>query len=151
MHITLETDYAIRIVDYLARNQGRIGAKTIAERSHITLRFSLKILRKLVASGIARSFKGAQGGYELARSLDEISLNDIVETIEGPYMLNRCLRDDSVCTRTGDKNCPYHYFFEYISKKVEMELKAVTMAQVIVRPDQAARFPDLCQVCVTGD
>ena len=48
MHITLEADYAIRIVQVLAQNQRRLDAKTISEMTGVTLRFSLKILRKLV-------------------------------------------------------------------------------------------------------
>ena len=50
MHITLEADYAIRIVQVLAQNQRRLDAKTISEMTGVTLRFSLKILRKLVVS-----------------------------------------------------------------------------------------------------
>lgn len=131
MHITLETDYAIRIVDCLARSSGRVGAKTISEKAHVTLRFSLKILRKLVSSGIVRSFKGAQGGYELAKNAADITVYDILETIEGPYVLNRCLLDNNVCTRVPDKKCPYHYLFEHISGKVQAELKLVTISSIV--------------------
>ena len=88
MHITLEADYAIRIVQVLAQNQRRLDAKTISEMTGVTLRFSLKILRKLVAAGIIKSFKGTQGGYEIGRELDQISLGEVIETIEGRYTLN---------------------------------------------------------------
>ncbi|HAN44287.1 MAG TPA: Rrf2 family transcriptional regulator, partial [Ruminococcaceae bacterium] len=87
MNITLETDYAIRIVYCVAKQNKRVDAKTIAESSGVTLRFSLKILRKLVASGIIKSYKGTKGGYELAKDPGQISLKDVIETIEGPYML----------------------------------------------------------------
>lgn len=131
MYITLETDYAVRIVDCLARNPGRMGAKAISEKACVTLRFSLKILRKLVASGITRSYKGAQGGYELARPLDQISLNDILETIEGPFTLNRCLYRDFECSRVSDKHCPYHYLFANISQQVQRQLSQVTMQTIL--------------------
>lgn len=131
MYFTLETDYAIRIVDCLSRSNGRMGAKIISEKTGVTLRFSLKILRKLVASGIIRSFQGAQGGYEIARPLDDISLNDIVETIEGPFTLNRCQHDDFECTRVADKECPYHYLFTELSEKVISELKSTKISKFI--------------------
>lgn len=134
MHITLETDYAVRIVDCLAHNGGKLGAKAISETACVTLRFSLKILRKLVATGIVRSYKGAQGGYEIAKPLSEISINDIVETIEGPYTLNRCMYQDFECTRTADKRCPYHYLFAHISDQVQEQLKQVTLSNVIQNP-----------------
>ena len=74
MHITLESDYAVRIVSCLAKNGGRMDARSIAEETGVTLRFSLKILRKLVTGGLVNSYKGTKGGYELGRSPSEISL-----------------------------------------------------------------------------
>lgn len=132
MHITLETDYAIRIVDCIARGGGRLGAKAISERACVTLRFSLKILRKLVSGGIVRSYKGAQGGFELAKPPEDISLNDIIEITEGTYMFNRCLRDGHVCNRMENSAlCPYHQLFDRISNSVRQELAAISMAQMI--------------------
>jgi Rrf2 family protein len=108
-----------------------MGAKVLSEQSCVTLRFSLKILRKLVANGIVRSFKGTQGGYEIARPPEEINLHDILETIEGPFIFNRCLYDDFECTRCEDKNCSYYDVFAEISAEVRDRLKAVTIAEVI--------------------
>ena len=51
MHITQETDYAIRIVYCLANADGRKDARAISEEMGVTLRFSLKILHKLVSGG----------------------------------------------------------------------------------------------------
>ena len=87
MHMTLEADYAVRIVEFLAVNPGRADAKTISERTSVTLRFTLKILRTLVSDGIVRSYKGAKGGYELAKSPKEITLRSVIEAVEGPYMI----------------------------------------------------------------
>ena len=48
MRITQETDYAFRIVSYLAANEGKVvGAPQIAESEGVTKRFTLRILRKL--------------------------------------------------------------------------------------------------------
>ena len=67
VHINLESDYAARIVYCLTKVDGRLDAQSIAEETCVSLRFTLKIMRKLVAAGIVRSFKGAKGGYQLAR------------------------------------------------------------------------------------
>ena len=89
MHITLESDYAVRIVYCLAQNGGRMEAAAIAEQTGVTLRFSLKILRKLVAGELVKSYKGAGGGYELAKDPKEISLYEVIEQVEGPYAISR--------------------------------------------------------------
>lgn len=132
MHITLETDYAIRIVDRLARNGGRMSAQSLSEQNGVTLRFSLKILSKLAGSGIVRSYKGAQGGYEIAKPLEDISVNDVLETIEGPYRFSRCLREDHTCSRNMDGECRYHRLFCRISEQVSSQLRDVTFADIIV-------------------
>ena len=84
MVMTLEADYAVRIVEYLTKHPERRDAKTISVETQIPLRFSLKILRELVAEGLVCSFKGAKGGYTLAKSPEEITLRQVIELVEGP-------------------------------------------------------------------
>lgn len=91
MHITQESDYAVRIVYCLAKCGTRRDARGISEEMCVTLRFSLKILGKLVSSGIVESYKGNRGGYELARPASEITLKDVIDAVEGPYRLSRCV------------------------------------------------------------
>ncbi len=55
MHMTLEADYAVRIVELLAASGKKIDAGSIAEKTHVPLRFCLKILRKLVEDGLITS------------------------------------------------------------------------------------------------
>ena len=57
MHITQESDYAVRIVYCLAKCGTRRDARGISEEMCVTLRFSLKILGKLVSSGIVEELK----------------------------------------------------------------------------------------------
>ncbi|MDR2655985.1 MAG: Rrf2 family transcriptional regulator [Oscillospiraceae bacterium] len=128
MYITLETDYAVRIVNCLVRHGRRMDAQTLSDKTKVTLRFSLKILRKLAAAGIVRSFKGAGGGYELAKAPEEISLNDIVETIEGVYSFCRCLGDSYYCSEFGAGGgiCSFRDVYDDISLVVREKLKKAT-------------------------
>ena len=122
MHITLEADYAVRIVHALAQSGKRLDAKTISEMTGVTLRFSLKILRKLVAAGIVKSFKGTQGGYEIGKPAEEISLGEVIETIEGRYTLNRCVTGEYAGTRHKNKCCEFQKIFREISEDVRKRL-----------------------------
>lgn len=124
MHITLETDYAIRIIDCLAKKGSRMDAKTISESTKISLRFSLKILRKLVSGNIVRSYKGINGGYEFCADIKKLSLYDIVELVEGTYMFSRCLDEEYTCNR--ELPCGYQHAFMEISNVVCEELKKMT-------------------------
>ena len=75
LKITQECDYAIRIVLMLAKlgSGKRVDAASIAETQSIPQRFTVKILRKLVQSGLVTSFKGAKGGYQLGKKAETIT------------------------------------------------------------------------------
>ena len=126
MHMTLEADYAVRIVEFLAVNPGRADAKTISERTSVTLRFTLKIVR---------SYKGAKGGYELAKPPKEITLRSVIEAVEGPYMISRCQGDAYSCQRTS---CRLHHIYGEVSQLVRDKLESYTFASICACEDTEA-------------
>lgn len=60
-----------------------LQAKTIASRQGIPYRFIEHILQVLKQAGIVRSLRGAQGGYTLAQDPDQISLAELVNSMNG--------------------------------------------------------------------
>ncbi|MBC5786854.1 MULTISPECIES: RrF2 family transcriptional regulator [Clostridiaceae] len=131
MYINLESDYAVRIVSFLCRDGMKYDAKTIAENTGVTLRFALKILRKLVAAGIVKSYKGTQGGYKIAKPADEITLLEVIETMEGRYCFSRCLNEEHSC---GDwcsgMGCKVQRVYSKITDQVREELSKVTFKTI---------------------
>ena len=126
MVMTMEADYAVRIVDILAREKDKVDAHTISQKTQVPLRFALKILRRLVAGGLIVSYKGAHGGYALARTADKITLREVIESVEGPYMLSRCQNDEYSCTHTA--SCRFQEIYDEISAIVRRKLDSYTFA-----------------------
>lgn len=132
MHITQESDYAVRIVYCLAANAVRMDARSISEQMCVSLRFALKILGKLAQNGIVASFKGNRGGYELARPASQISMLDVISAVEGPYRLSRCLDQQSDgCNRGMSGRCAAQRVFARISGQVNRELAAVSIQMLL--------------------
>ena len=132
MRITSESDYALRIITAMSRKDGVTDAKTLAEETNVTLRFTLKILNKLVGGGIAESYKGSRGGYKLRLSPENISLKMVMELIDGPIAIVRCLDSAECCSLNQDKTaCEYHHIFDYISLDLAAKLGKITIADVI--------------------
>lgn len=137
MRITQESDYALRIVTALAAREGVADAKSLSEETSVSLRFALKILHKLVTGGIVRSFKGVNGGYSLALPASEITMKDVIELIDGPISICRCLTEDEVCTQSADKReCLFHRIFSGVSASVAVKLGRIRISD-IVSPDEA--------------
>ena len=128
LRITHEADYAIRVTYCLALAGEKQCAKDISEVTGVTLRFALKILRKLTQSGITKSYKGVAGGYELNHSPSEISLGAIIECIDGPIAINHCLANEFQCTHMGtQKECDFHRVFSEINRSLRDQLCSITM------------------------
>ena len=131
MKITLESDYAIRIVLRLAQCDQRQDAKTLSEETGVPQRVALKILRKLVNAELLCSFKGISGGYRLNRPTKEISLADIISVIEGPFAFSRCLTQEDCCSHPDGgcrkEVCKVQQVFGDISLLVHQKLTATTI------------------------
>jgi Rrf2 family protein len=128
MRITQEADYAIRICAVLDSFDEKTGAAEIAEKACITQRFALKILGKLVETGIVKSFKGAFGGYVLTVDGDELKIIDVIEAIEGPMKISKCLECDHDCSRNPNKTCcNMHLAFEAINKNLVDSFGKITV------------------------
>ena len=129
MHINLESDYAVRLVYHMVRLGVRCDARTVAEATGVSLRFTLKIMGKLVTAGVVHSFKGAHGGYELARPAGEITLRQVIEAVEGPYRFSRCVDGGYDCAHTSLGACPFHAVFDDVTRTVVAKLDTMTFDQ----------------------
>ncbi len=110
MNINQATDYAFRAIMYLASQPtGQIvDAQSIAEQQVIPMRFLLKFMPALIKAGIIKSQRGVGGGYLLAKRPQDITFLEVLEAIEGPICINKCLRDNASCSRNGAPTCPIH-------------------------------------------
>ncbi len=126
MRITQEADYAFRIVRCLAAENGKMGSAQISECAGIPHRFTFKILRKLTHASITSSIRGKGGGYLLAKEPKDITMLDIVEIIDGPVCINKCLEPGYSCTMHQETLCQLHHKIAEISEKIRDELRLVT-------------------------
>ena len=134
MRITLESDYALRIVSALSESDDVVDANTIAEKTSVSLRFALKILHKLVQGDLVSSYKGSRGGYKLKVLPEKITLKTVIELIEGPIAIARCLESSETCSLNSDKTaCIYHHIFDKISLELAAKLEGITISDVMTK------------------
>ncbi len=98
MRISAKADYAIRATAELAATEGGhpIKAELVAHAQDIPLKFLLNILSELKHAGIVQSYRGAEGGYHLARPADQITLAEVIRAVEGPLASVHELRPEQV-------------------------------------------------------
>jgi len=88
MRVSAKADYALRAMSQLASEPPDVpvNAEHIADEQDIPLRFLLAILGELKRARLIRSSRGASGGYSLSRPPAEITLAEIMRTVEGPLV-----------------------------------------------------------------
>ena len=97
MRISAKADYAIRAASELAAaGGGPVKGDALATAQGIPPKFLENILSDLRQSGLVRSQRGAEGGYWLARSAEEISVADIMRAVDGPLATVRGQKPEDV-------------------------------------------------------
>ncbi len=128
MRVTQEADYAIRICLILDKLGEKTGAASIAELACITPKICLKVLRKLNSAEIVRSYKGVQGGYELMRDGGELKIVELIELIDGPIRISKCLECDHDCSKNPCKtDCRMHIAFDAVNQSLIESLSRITV------------------------
>jgi Rrf2 family protein len=126
MEISRRTDYGVRVILDLATNEenGRASTHEIAERQNIPSPFLAKIVSQLSLAGLVTTYRGAGGGVTLARPAADISLLQVIEALEGPVRLNRCLIEPDACPQNG--HCPVHGIWAKAQGELVSLLKCTT-------------------------
>lgn len=131
MQLNITTDYAIRILIYLAKNEKLTTAKEISEAMFIPEGYIGKITRKLKESGIINTYNGAKGGFELIKNPNDITLLDVINAMEKSIKINRCLEEDNHCNRNRSNECHIRKYYEVIQNQLENNLKNITIKNCI--------------------
>jgi len=134
MEISRRTDYGVRVIIDLAAlpTNGRASTQEIADRQNIPAPFLAKIISQLSISGLVDTFRGSSGGVRLARPASEISLLEVIEALEGPVRLNRCLIEPSACPR--DEDCPVHPIWAQAQADLTALLGGTTFDKLVDGP-----------------
>jgi Rrf2 family protein len=125
--------YAIRATIYLAAHitdQEKIGIKRISEDLGIPTPFLGKILQALARNKILSSTKGPNGGFGLCKNPAEITLLEIIETIDNSDFLHLCLISSKKCSDTKVKCCLHNNYSRLRDEYREM-LKAETIENLV--------------------
>ncbi|GAA1828763.1 Rrf2 family transcriptional regulator [Pseudonocardia ailaonensis] len=130
MHLSAKADYALRATIHLAgAPAGPVKSEVIAAQQEIPQQYLESILGELRRSGFVVSQRGAHGGYWLSRPASEISVADIVRTIDGPLTTIRGKRPEDITYATAAE--PLGAVWRAARNSLRDVLEAVSLADVV--------------------
>lgn len=133
LRVTKLTDYATVVLTVLAaQSDAVLSASELAERAGLESPTVSKLLKPLAQAGLVEGFRGANGGYRLARPADTITLFDVVEAMEGPLGMTECSVHEGNCGI--EQQCGIRANWRRINDVVADALRAVTLAQMLQPP-----------------
>ena len=134
MRINTRACYAIRLMADVAKHSGDgrpVSLKDVALRQRLPKLYLSQLTMPLRNSALLKSVWGNKGGFLLARPPGDITLLDIVETVDGPVGVMDCVLDPNTCDKV--KSCDCFSTFCAINKEIVDTLKRVTLGDVVAR------------------
>ncbi len=131
MKISTKARYGTRLMLELGLHyeQGPVLLKDIARIEDISEKYLSQIVIPLKNSGLVNSFRGARGGYVLARHPAQINMREIVEVLEGEINLVDCVKTPALCSRTS--MCVTRSLWSKMGQKMIQVLEDLTLADLI--------------------
>ena len=139
MQLTITTDYAIRIVCYLAAQRQMISTSELSQELSVPSSYIPKITKKLKQAGIIKACEGINGGYQIAKQPENISLRDVISCTESTMAISRCLEKEGGCSRNYIYCCKVHQILLELQNIYNNRLESVKISDII-RPGKDEYF-----------
>jgi Rrf2 family transcriptional regulator, nitric oxide-sensitive transcriptional repressor len=119
MQLTTHTDYALRVLIYLAMHQDQLVTITeLADYFQISRNHLVKVVHNLGIKGFIKTVRGKGGGICLARPPQNINIGDVVRELEGHFYMAECFNPQKqghcavqpICGLTGILNNALKHF-----------------------------------------
>ena len=137
--IKKDTDYAMRMLTELARNDGKspVAAKKLAVAGGVPEDFAYKILRKLTKAGLAAGSMGSRGGFKLGKKPKDIALIDVLSAIQGPVTVRKCCLALDCCERQSE--CEISKAMSSIQNNLTRSLQKITLTDILKETKRSDR------------
>lgn len=134
MRMTVQTDYALRVLMQLAVIDQRLTIDDISQAYDISRNHVMKIVQKLVARGYVDSMRGRNGGLLLARAPSEINVGEVVRDMEEVGHFVECF-DSETNSCVVSLACGLQHVLNGAVQKFLGHLDQFTIADLLRRPN----------------
>jgi len=131
MKLSTRSRYGTRLMVDLAQHydEGPVSINDIARRQDISPKYLEQLIIPLKKKKHIKSVRGPKGGHMLARPPEEITVGEIVKTLEGKTGLVHCIENPESCNRVDI--CPTRDIWKTATEALFNKLDAVTLFEIV--------------------
>lgn len=135
MRFTAREQYGLRVMVELARRygDGPVSLSEVAETQGLSQGYLEQVVAPLRQSGLLKSWRGAAGGYALARIPQTITVGDVIRILEGEIVPMTCVTDEEACAPpcAREGQCATRDVWLTVRAELERTLDGTTLADLI--------------------
>ena len=143
MKLSKKSEYGLRAMLDLAAHadEGAVRLKDLADRNNIPLKFLEQIFLTLRNAGVIRSQVGAHGGYMLSRPAEEITLGEVIRTLDGTIAPVGCVSKIAYepCTCPDERACPLRAAMNQVRDAIVAVVDYTSLADAVSRAKISSR------------
>lgn len=136
MILSRSADYGLRALIHLAQadRDQPVPLERIAEAQKIPAALLSKILQTLVKVGVLRSHRGYGGGFVLVADPATLTIDVVIQAIDGPLTVFECVADPHCCQLRG--RCKLRRKLQGLQSSVLQMLRGISIADCVPDPDE---------------
>lgn len=140
MGFTLKSEYALRMLIVLSKSYDEkkvLSVNKILEETgnSVPNEFAEKILAILRKRGIISTVRGRKGGYHLAKPPEEITLADVIYSLEKPFVI---FKSKDICPE--NIKCVIEKVWNKIKEEIDRTLKSMNLRDLIKMLDEESIY-----------
>ncbi len=130
MRLYKSSEYAIRCLVFMATAGDELcPVKRLSEELDIPFKFLGRLMGRLREAEFVESVRGKNGGYRIAKPLNDIKMEQIVDTVEGLETYDRCILGFERCDENNP--CPMHEFWTGPKAGIQQMMADVSLADMV--------------------
>lgn len=135
MKLSTKGRYGLRAAVALAMyaKDEPVSISTIATREELSESYLEQLFAKLKKAGLVHSIRGTNGGYQLSRPAEDISVGDVLRALEGNMVIVDCPDSESQCAKYG--SCVTKYVWKRINNSINDTMDAITLEELVLNSD----------------
>jgi Rrf2 family protein len=139
MIFSSKAEYGVRLMVELGRQSPEhpTSLKAVAEAEGLPLAYLEQVVARLRKAGLVMSARGAHGGYWLARAPEEISMDEVVQALEGAIAPMECFVNEHtervLCSHEPDagRGCATKLLWTRVQGGIIRSLQQTTLADLV--------------------